>query len=260
MAGKEDAVQLHIALGKAQLQVSVLAHVLQAVHRQPLNAEQGARIVCAVGFQGGKSLHLAQAQKGRAGDYSIHLQAGDGARCAEAAAHTFIHFFPERRNVFFFDGKARGQLVAAETQQQFLALFQGGEQVEAAEAAAGTFAHLPAQMDHKTGAGIFLAQAGGHDATTPWCRCRFPAPARCDRTPAGRRCAPRPRRKSAAPPAGAPVEFAQFPGQFLRPAAVAGEKQFRRRVRLAHAPAALMRGESTKPMEVEVTALPSSPA
>ena len=54
--------------------------------------------------------------------------------------------------------------MAAETQQQFLALFQGGEQVEAAEAAAGTFAHLPAQMDHKTGAGILLAQAGGHDA------------------------------------------------------------------------------------------------
>ena len=44
------------------------------------------------------------------------------------------------------------------------ALFQGGEQVEAREGAAGALAGAALQMDHEAGGGVFFTETGGYDA------------------------------------------------------------------------------------------------
>lgn len=57
--------------------------------------------------------------------------------------------------------------MAAEALQQVAAGHEQFKQVDPAPGAAGSLAHPLVQTDHKGGAGILLAQAGGHDAHHP---------------------------------------------------------------------------------------------
>jgi len=75
-----------------------------------------------------------------------------------------VHPSPEGGNFFFFNGEARSQLVAAKAQKQVAAFLQRGKEIEAPPAAAGALSRVAGNMDHKAGAGVFLAEAGGHDA------------------------------------------------------------------------------------------------
>ena len=139
---------------------------------------------------------------------------------------------------FSSNGKARRQLMAAEAQQQVGAGLQRGEQVEPAPAAAGALARAAGQVDHKAGTGVFLRQAGGHDAHHPLVpACRRPVPGRCAPGAGSPRSVPRPGSRSPAPRPGAPGSGRTAPGPGAPPGRGLGaQQQIRRHVRRAHAP------------------------
>ena len=56
--GKEDALQLHGALGKAQLEMAVLPHALDPVQRDAQQAEQGTAVAAPIRLQPAQLLHL----------------------------------------------------------------------------------------------------------------------------------------------------------------------------------------------------------
>ena len=162
--GEEYAVELGAALAQPQLQMPVLAHVLGPQQRGAQQAEQRSGVAAAIGLQHGQGLQLLQRHRSGVGDGHVDLQCRLRLLSAAVAAGVFIHPVPEGRYVAAVDGKARRQLMSAEAQQQVLAVFQCGEQIKAAPAAAAAFAGAAVQMDHKAGPGVFFRQAAGHDA------------------------------------------------------------------------------------------------
>ena len=125
--------------------------------------------------------------------------------------------------------------MAAKALQQVTAAHEQLEQVDPAPGATGALAHSLVQADHEGGAGIFLTQAGGHDAHHPLVPFRV-----------GQDDGPLLGLVVQALDAllkdlplnvlPLPVELAQLLGQFLGPLGGVGKQQLPGQGRLAHAP------------------------
>ena len=142
----------------------VLAHVLGTQQRGAQQTEHRAGVAAAVGLQRGQGVQLLQRHGGGVGDGHVHVQHGHRGLAAPEAAGVVVHPLAEGGDVRLVNGKAGRQLVAAEAQQQILAVFQRRKEVEAAPAAAGALAGGAVEVDHKAGTGIFFGEAAGHDA------------------------------------------------------------------------------------------------
>ena len=147
--------------------MTVLAHVLHTLHPGTHNGEDGTVVARAVGFQAAQLLHFLQGNALRVLQGHVNGEGGDGGLAVAVVAHAAVHTAAEGGDILLPDIEARGQLMTAEVHQQVGAGLQGGKEVESAVAAAGAFAHAVLQVDHKAGAGIFFAEAGGHDAHNP---------------------------------------------------------------------------------------------
>ena len=142
----------------------VLAHALHTLHPDAHHGEDGPLVAGAIGLQAGERLHLLQRHTGGIPDHHVQGQGGYRLLTIAERAHAAVHPPPESGDVLLPDIEARRQLMTAKIHQQVLAGLQSGEEIESAVAPAGALANPVLQMDHKAGAGIFLAEAAGHNA------------------------------------------------------------------------------------------------
>ncbi len=224
-----------------------LPHSLYTLRRSSQQGKDGTGVPGTVRLQLLQLIGLFQCQLARGGHRRIHLQRTHRRLPAGGGTDITVHPGTKSGNVLLGNGETGSQLMAAETIQQVRAGLQGGEEIKAAVRPAGPSSRTIFQMDHKTGAGVFLAEAGSHNthhSLVPFLTCENQRTALLLRP--GLNLFNGIGTDRLLHSLAFPVQFAQFPGQLFGTGRVRRLQQVRRQVRRPHTACGIDSGREDK--------------